>query len=205
MSPLQVPDCQMVCPSCPNGADGSPPVVSFHHDQDQVRCPACRRWYRVVTRELAGPTQQLPLPEEGRSRYRVLTAEPGGRHLQRTFVGSPGLRLAIGARVSFVYQAGRLAGVANQTTGTWFALPRPRSARGARSLELGLLALAGALAVIIAVQVVGQAAERPALAAICALALVALAAPWLADLVAGDRGPDTGPPERGQKGSGQGL
>lgn len=201
MSPLSVPDCKLVCPSCPNGPDGRPPVVAFHRSQEQVRCPTCRRWLRVVTRDLAAPTQQIPLAEEGRSRYRVTTAEADGRMLQRTFTGSPGLRLALGARASFVYQSGRLVGIANQTTGTWFSLPAPRSPRGARSLDLALLALTAALALILAAHVLAELASRPAVALAALVVLVSLAVPWVLGLLSADGGDpvdDSG--SAGQKG-----
>lgn len=204
MSPISVPDCQLVCLHCPPGTDGRPPVVSFHHSQDQVRCPDCRRWYRVITRELATPTQQMPLEQEGRSRYRIVTAEPDGRQLLRTFIGTPGLRLAIGARVSLVYSSGRLAGIANQSTGTWFRLPEPSSRRGSRVLEYALLGLVGVLGLALALTALSDAIARPALAVTAALMLCALLAPWVADLISGERAggapASSGPDQKGSVG-----
>lgn len=204
MSPVPVPDNQLVCVHCPKGADGRPPVVGFRAEQDQVRCPGCRRWYRVLTRTLAAPTQQMPLPEEGLSRYRIVTTESGGRELARTFVAGPGLRLAIGARISLVYQAGRMVGIANQTTGVWFKMPPARSSRTGRWLELALLALAAALAVGLLVRAADQALASAALISLLIVIGAALAVPWLRDLLRTDAGPERpGPPApaTGQKGS----
>ena len=198
MSSSRVPDCLLICPHCPPSASGRPRVVRFGSEHAQARCPGCRRWYRVTTRVLAEATRQTPLPIGG-SRYRLVTTEARGRPLVREFVASPGLRLAIGEKISLVRHGGRLIGVANQSSGTWFAVTPRREPRGMRGLEWLILAICAVLGLGLLAMVGAAALASPGAALIAGICLASVAAPLVIDLISAD--PGAGP---GQKGSGPG-
>lgn len=131
-----VPNCIMLCPTCPRDATR----IVFHAEQDEVRCPQCRAHFRVETRRVADTTQQISFGEN--VRYRVFTAEPSGRVRMRRFVGSIGVKILRDERVTFVWRAGRLMGVANQTAQTWYPLMAHSGRARGLALRLAMLAVA---------------------------------------------------------------
>lgn len=186
----------ILCPTCP----GTPGRIAFAADQDEVRCPACRTHFRVATRRVAQTTQQIPRGD--RQRYRVFTAEPSGRVRMHRFDGRIGIKLLRDERVSFVWRAGRLVGVANQTTQTWYPLPAPGRTRGiVTRLALGAGVPAVGVGMWAAWPLTDPLRGLSASALITAVAIGAVcASPWLAGLrTSHETAPDA---TRGQKPAG---
>jgi hypothetical protein len=122
------PDCQIICPLCAprkTGADSAPAysIIRFYQDDNEVRCPRCRRWYRVLTRKLADTPNQRLLPES-RARYAIVTKEDNGRIRPRSFTGFPGWPLSKDEVISLVWFGPRFMGVANQTHSDWHGMPQ---------------------------------------------------------------------------------
>lgn len=114
-----------------------------------------------------------------------------------------GLRLVTGERISLVFHGGRLTGVANQTSETWFRADVRKTRRGAHGAEMVVLALAGLLALWLGAMTLGQIAGSPGVGVLAVILMGALAAPWLAETLRGDPGrvPVERPADAGEKGS----
>lgn len=158
--------------------------VEIQPDDYEIRCPQCRRRYRLLTRFVVqahgrrGP--------QGDVHYEIVTREEGGRSRPRQ-ITLPSLEVRVEPQAwqTFVWRGERLVGIANQMLPRWFAVAyKPKPPSKWLTLYRTLLTVAGLMAVLYAVRVLATGAHeirtRPSfLAALIVLAILA-AAPALA-------------------------
>lgn len=107
----------IVCPACPPQQ-----LIAISVEATQARCPTCRRYFRLVTRELK--SVQTSRLEAQRVRIDVLTFEgERSRSRPRHFEALPTVHLTPGHWITLVYRGPRLLGIAEQTTSIWHPLP----------------------------------------------------------------------------------
>lgn len=108
---------KIVCPSCPAGTQ----LLGITSDATEVRCPKCRKRFRLVTRQIVGFTSQGL--DHARTRYQLMTHEGKGRKRPRSFIGPTNVRLTMNGWVTLVYRGETLVGVADQTASYWYPIP----------------------------------------------------------------------------------
>jgi hypothetical protein len=110
----------IVCPSCPAGA--TPQLLEIEASYNEVRCPTCRKRFRVVTRKVH-ETRSHQLTAS-KTRYTLITYESEGRRTRpRIIEAQPSLQLSSGAWLTLVYRGERLVGIADQTSSFWYPVP----------------------------------------------------------------------------------
>jgi hypothetical protein len=116
---------RIICVACPR-VDDRLSTIEFGPDDERLTCPICDTHYRVLTREVIRGAEE-PLPG-GTSRYQILTREPNGRERMRVFRASPRIGFYPQELASLVYRRSRLVGIADQTRGNWWPVPRQATA-----------------------------------------------------------------------------
>jgi hypothetical protein len=106
----------IVCPACPPQQ-----IIEITAEASEARCPVCRRYYRVVTRQLKS-VHSTRLGSE-RTRYDITTIEGPDRTRPRHFEALPTTRLVPNYWITLVYRGPRLLGIADQTTSFWHPQP----------------------------------------------------------------------------------
>ncbi len=137
----------MICPVCPKDERIR---ISFFSSATSVRCNKCRTNYRALTQIVADTTRQRPAMG-GRRGYRVTTKDSGGHVAHHRFEAPAGLKALSGQRISIISRRGRIIGIANQATETWYPVPNRSLGQVSTLAQLGGVVAALAIAIYLAV------------------------------------------------------
>lgn len=188
---------RIVCPYCPASDDG-PATIEIAEINETVVCPRCLRRYTTATRKLVAIDSRRIA--NGRYAYLLTTEEPGGGRRLRHLEAQEGLRLIAGTEITMVWRGSRLAGISDQSSGTWFAInpnigahPHPRLERFLRLCGWLVVALVAVQLVRFVPAVANSVGKAPLLAALVVAALlIVIFLPtllWTAQTYFGPEGP----------------
>lgn len=109
----------ILCPLCP--AAEKRPRLQVTVEQDEVRCPGCKRRFTLASRYVV--EARTLLDERRGLRFILVMREPEGHERPRTVPVVRGVQLQADAWVTLVYRGGFVVGIADHTNGRWYTLP----------------------------------------------------------------------------------